>query len=149
MNEILKRQAKLRLVRRSVLRDLAVFSQTCIATTLSPQLLLKRKTVLSFVVVNPGKRVVWSEFFFRNHSQSLRNFLLEANLNERHETQRTSQDSVPRPVWLQRSELTVSLQCNRLLFQTADSVPQTHSSSCCPQQKVCYHPVHGKQRCWF
>lgn len=29
---------------------------------LSPQLLQKRKTVLSFVVVDPGKGVGWSEF---------------------------------------------------------------------------------------
>lgn len=83
MSKILKRQAKLRLVRRSVLRDFAEFSQTCIASTLSPQLLLKRKTVLSFVVVDPGKRVVWSELFFFPKPLTVSEELFTRSISER------------------------------------------------------------------
>lgn len=89
-SKMFQRKAKLRLVRRHVSQDLAAFCQPWIASTRSPPLLRKRKTVFFFVAVDLGDRVSFFCFFLLHLSSSPRNFLSTAPLNERHGTQRTN-----------------------------------------------------------
>lgn len=93
---------------------------------LSPQLLQKRKTVLLFVVLDPGKGVGWSEFFSSSEPFIVSEELLIRSTSgpKTDGTQRTSQGSARRPMRLQRSGPTVSLQCNGLLLQTFSASPR-------------------------
>lgn len=121
MSEILKRQANLRLVRRSVLRDYAVFSPDMYRFVASEE------EDGSVVCCSGSWERGWSEFLSSSQPFVVSEELLSRSMSERKTdgTQRTSQGSVRRPMRLQRSGLTVSsLQCNGLLFQTFSASPR-------------------------
>lgn len=125
MSKILKRQANLRLVRRSVLRDYAVFSPDMYRFYAFSAGASEEEDG-SVVCCSGSWERGWSEFLSSSQPFIVSEELLIRSTSERKTdgTQRTSQGSVRRRMRLQRSRLTVSLQCNGLLFQTFSASPR-------------------------